>query len=299
MKRFFFIIAVIGLAIWSTKLIENFYPRTVFGTIANTDYEGEIKSFGDSVTIRTIPAVTTFSYAKGQKITYKAEESAKVELLINKGRGFAFPVNAVDKKQADINFVDAWSKDAGQRIKIAVDTEILAAVYADVATLNKGIVAGQTSGMYNIGTTAASIPITKANVIEYISYCEQVLTEQNCPDDGRWFCMPGWMKNCLDMSDLKDSSMTGRESTLPNGRIGSLLNFDILVSNCYTAVSDTYNCYHVIFGHKSALTFAAQMDFVETLKNPDDYGDLIRGLMIYGYEVVKPTAMGELYCRRG
>ena len=24
-------------AIWSTKLIENFYPRTVFGTVANTD----------------------------------------------------------------------------------------------------------------------------------------------------------------------------------------------------------------------------------------------------------------------
>jgi hypothetical protein len=39
--------------IWSGKLIENFYDATVLAAISNTDYEGEIKSMGDTVNIRT------------------------------------------------------------------------------------------------------------------------------------------------------------------------------------------------------------------------------------------------------
>jgi len=35
--------------IWSGKLIENFYDATVLAAISNTDYEGEIRSMGDTV----------------------------------------------------------------------------------------------------------------------------------------------------------------------------------------------------------------------------------------------------------
>ena len=41
--------------IWSGKLIENFYDATVLAAISNTDYEGEIRSMGDTVNIRTTP----------------------------------------------------------------------------------------------------------------------------------------------------------------------------------------------------------------------------------------------------
>ena len=39
-------------AIWSGKLIEKFYNATVLAAIANTDYEGEIKNYGDTINIR-------------------------------------------------------------------------------------------------------------------------------------------------------------------------------------------------------------------------------------------------------
>ena len=44
------------------KLIEKFYAATVLAAISNTDYEGEIKSYGDSVKIRTKPTLIINNY---------------------------------------------------------------------------------------------------------------------------------------------------------------------------------------------------------------------------------------------
>ena len=38
-------------ALWSAKLNVKFYKATVFGEIANTNWEGEIKGMGDKITM--------------------------------------------------------------------------------------------------------------------------------------------------------------------------------------------------------------------------------------------------------
>ena len=53
------------------------------------------------------------------------------------------------------------------------------------------------------------------------------------------------------------------------------------------------NC---LFGHKAGLSFASQMTKSESMVNPDGFGTLHRGLQVYGYKVVKPEAIGNLYC---
>ena len=45
--------------------------------------------------------------------------------------------------------------------------------------------------------------------------------------------------------------------------------------------------YKPIGGHSSGLTFAAQMTKMETLPNPDTFGQLVRGLNVYGYKVIE------------
>ena len=56
--------------IWSGKLVEKFYAATVFGEIANTDYEGEISAMGDQVNIRTVPNITITNYRNTQVLFY-------------------------------------------------------------------------------------------------------------------------------------------------------------------------------------------------------------------------------------
>jgi hypothetical protein len=57
--------------LWSGKILVKFYASTVFGEIANTDYEGEIKNYGDKVVIRTTPDITINDYVVGQNLNYQ------------------------------------------------------------------------------------------------------------------------------------------------------------------------------------------------------------------------------------
>ena len=285
--------------------MEKFYLTTIFAAIANTDYENEITAMGDKVIIRTVPDVTIRDYEVGINLNYERLRQANVELLIDKGKYYAFPVNDIEKKQSDINYVTKWAEDAAQQMKITIDTAILADIYDDVSSYNAGTTAGKISANVNLGTTGSSgesaVEITSATVIDKITACGQVLDEQNIPETGRWFVIPAWMGQRIKNSDLKDASLTGDgKSVLRNGRIGMIDRFEIFVSNSLTSVTETSTkCFYSLFGHKSALTFASQLVKNETLKNPSDFGDLVRGLQVYGYKVIQATAMGTMYAKAG
>lgn len=287
--------------IWSGKLVEKFYDATVFGEIANTDYEGEIANMGDKVIIRTTPSITIRDYQKGGKLLYEKPESPNVTLNIDKAKYFAFNIDNIDKFQSDIALMDDWAGDGGEQMKIAVDTGILADIYGDVPAVNKGLTAGRKSAGYNLGTVGTPFVLTAANIVDLITACGAVLDEQNVPETGRWFVIPVWMRYLLMNSDLKNASLAGDDtSILRNGRLGMIDRFMIYVSNNLAAVTDgAFVVYHALFGHKSALTFASQMTQMETLKAESTFGDLVRGLNVYGYETIKPESIGDAYVRKG
>lgn len=47
-----------------------------------------------------------------------------------------------------------------------------------------------------------------------------------------------------------------------------------------------------------ALTFASQMTEMESLRAESTFGNIIRGLQVYGYKVVKGEALTKLYVRQ-
>jgi hypothetical protein len=47
----------------------------------------------------------------------------------------------------------------------------------------------------------------------------------------------------------------------------------------------------LLAGHKSAVTFASQMTKMETVRNPNDFGDYVRGLNVFGYKTLLPQAL--------
>ncbi|WP_433925049.1 hypothetical protein ACN06F_09105 [Vreelandella sp. 21] len=288
--------------VWSGKMIEKLYTRTCFAEISNTDYEGEIKSQGDTVMIRTTPSITIRDYEVGGGLNYEKPTSDKVELHIDKAKYFAFEVNNVDEYQADIKLMDNWSDDAGQQMKIAIDKVILGDVFADAAAENAGAAAGLESSGYNMGEAGAPVDVSKTNILDVFVDCGSVLDEQNVPDEGRWIVIPAWMNGMLKKSDLRDASAMGdNTSVFRNGKVGMLDRFGVYVSNNMSKVTDattTKQATNCIFGHKKALTFASQMTKMEDLKNPNDFGQLVRGLNVFGYEVIDPNAMGHLYAQR-
>lgn len=287
--------------IYSGKLVEKFYKTTVFGEIASTDYEGDIVGMGANVIIRTVPDVTVSDYVIGQGLNNEYPARNSVTLSIDQGKAFAVAVNTVDARQSDLDMADIFANDGSIKLRIAADADMLETIPADVSADNSGSTAGADSGDINLGTAAAPRSVSTSNVIDFIVDCGQVLDEQNVSDEGRWMVLPPWMISRIKRSDLKIASLAGDGvSILRNGKVGEIDRFMIYQSrNLLTQNSPSTAATYAMFGHSAGLTFASQITELRMIDNPNDFGYLVQGLMVFGYEVIEPSYVGTAIISRG
>lgn len=283
--------------IWSGKLQVKFYKATVLSDITNNDWEGDIASQGDTVWIRSIPTITIRDYAKGQSLVHERPSSDPISLVIDKGKYFDFVVDDVDKVQSDIKLLNMFSDDASEQMKITIDSQVLGSIIADPDPANMGNAAGALSGNIALGVTGTPNAISKISILDQIVDCGQVLDEQNVPETGRWMVIPPWMSAQIKKSDLKDVSLSGDPTTIiRNGRLGMVDRFTLYVSNSLTSAPETQGkSWYMPFGTRDAVCFASQMTNVETLRAETTFGDIVRGLNVYGWKTTKAQALGVLY----
>lgn len=286
--------------IYSLKESEVFYANTVMTSIANTDYEGEIKNQGDKVTIRKVSGGSVQKYVAGQNLNYETILPESQQLLIDQALSTSFMVDDVMDKQFDIPWVTRYAEHYGQLKQIEIDKTVLQGIYASAATGNSGLTAGASSGKVSLGVTGTPIELTTGTVVTKMLECAQVLDEQNVPTEGRWIVVPPWVATRVFGSDLKGANLTGdTTSPLRNRMIGEVAGFKVYVSQNLKDVTDTVKCYYIPFGTKSAITFASQLTSSDKIKSPNTFGWLYRTLTVFGYKVVTPEALGILYAKPG
>ncbi len=304
--------------LWSAKLNEKFYTATVFAEIANTKWEGEIKNMGDKVIINQIPDLTIRAYAPGAGLQYEVPTPSTIELVIDQGRYFAFHVNDLLSLQSQPKLMDMFSNDASMQMKIQVDSNVLYRTFSGAATANKGATAGAKSGAYDLGTEGSpyQLAASTSSAVDLITRLSAVLDEQNVPETDRFLLISPKDRQALMNSNLQQAYLTGDDkSILRNGKIGMIDRFTVYVSNnlpwlaangttwqpgagtasefssLISASTNANKRRAIVAGHKSAITFASQMTKMETVRNPYDFGDYVRGMNVYGFKVVKPESL--------
>tara|TARA_R110002167_G_scaffold117114_7_gene292837 strand:+ start:6766 stop:7809 length:1044 start_codon:yes stop_codon:yes gene_type:complete len=315
-------------ALWSGKMTDKFYDATVLAAISNTDYEGEIKDFGDQVIIRTKPSIGIRDYHAGNdgdgttpaRLTYEKPTSPTTTLLINKGNYWGTELDDVMEVQSDIDQLSMWADDASEQMKISIDTNVLSWMHESGLIFNgavagtggnRGSAAGRISQDINLGKPGGvnSLVVTKNNITDLIVDAGTVLDEANVPESGRWLVIPAWMAGRIKKSELKDASLTGEgTSILRNGRLGTIDRFTIYMSNLLpsgTGILDNgvdgagvAGEAAVYFGHSIGMTFASQVTKTETLRVESTFGTIMRGLQVYGHQIVKGDALGEMIVRK-
>jgi hypothetical protein len=286
--------------VYSQRMVEKFYKATVFGDIASTDYEGDIAGFGAQVKIRTVPDVTVSDYVIGNGLTNQYPSSASVTLVIDQAKSFAVALNTVDAAQSDLDMADVFANDGSIQLRIAADAEVLETIPADVSADNRGTTAGADSDSINLGDSTSPVTITKSTVVDFIVDCGVVLDEQNVPDEGRWMVIPPWMSGLIKQSDLKIASLAGDDvSIVRNGKLGMIDRFMLYQSRNLLRQTSPGPATYIMFGHSAGLTFASQIIECRMIDNPSDFGYLIQGLMVFGFEVVEPKYLGTAVVRRG
>jgi hypothetical protein len=230
-------------------------------------------------------------------------------LSIDKGKYFSVVVDDVDEVQADVKLMDIFTNDASEQMKIAIDGDVLQNAYADAAAANKGITAGKESGNIDLGTANAARAVSKTSVLDLILDMGQCLDEQNVPEEGRWLVVPPWVAALIKNSDLKQAYLTGDSvSPLRNGKLGQIDRFTLYVSNNLKKVADNagtsgstaddFTGFYLMAGTRDAISFASQITNVETLRAQSTFGNIMRGLNVYGHKVVKPEALVTAYIKK-
>ncbi len=300
--------------LWSKKLNAKFYASTMLSEVSNTNWEGEIQNQGDTIRIRTAPSITIRDYAgPGSVLDSEVPTPIFTDMQIDQAKYFSVQVSDVLEYQADLELMSMFTEDAGKQLKIAIENDTFYNWFVTNGphASNEGATAGAISGGFNLGTDTA--PIDQAdpqNVLNAILEMAAVLDEQNVPEEGRWLMLSPKDRNLLMQSNIAQAYFTGdSSSTVRSGKIGMLDRFTVFVSNLLPrgaagtdwndgqgtltpgAVAGAKARRMMVAGTKHACSFASQITKTEPLRNQSDFGDIVRGLSVFGRKVTKPEAL--------
>lgn len=262
--------------VWSKKVLRNLDNSTGMIKCVNKDYEGDIKSAGDTVKIRSFGNVTTQTY--GGSISRESLTSPLSTLTIDQRSYFGFSIPTIDDKQSDINIAQGYLERAHISASIQQDTFLLGA-YADVAAGNIVNAVGSPYSMNKDTIYAKFVEIAKtlkkANAVERGGKRPYVMIN------------PDVEAVLLQAPEFIHATETG-DKTIREGSIGRIANLDVMVSTNLQAISSKIP---VLAGITDAITFANQVVELRRMDDQSSFSVLYDGLYVYGKKVTIPTGL--------
>ena len=291
-------------SIYSKKVLNFFRKSSVVEAITNTDYAGEISAYGDSVKIIKEPVISVYDYTRGQDTTQTKLTDQELTLVVDSAKAFKFIVDDIETKMSHVNFKEVASSSAAYALKDSFDAAVIANMFsglsssspdhtlgADSATaLGAGVYDG--AGSVDLGTSGETDPL------DLMARMARLLDEQNVPEEGRWFVAGPDFYEQLSQSGSKLLSVdyNAGQGSIRNGLVssGKLRGFSMYKSNNIAATSNaTGKC---LAGHISSTATAQTIISTEVLRDPSSFGDIVRGLHVYGSKVLRDEALvGAFY----
>lgn len=283
--------------IYSKKVQIALRKAAVAEAICNTDYMGEISSFGDTVNIIKEPQIAVADYTRGLPVTSTDLSDQELVLTIDQAKSFSFKIDDLEKRFSHVNFQAVAADNAAYALRDAMDSNILAAISAG-ATVTTGM--GTTSIPIDIGFNTGEV-----DPLNQMSLAAKELDEANAPEDGRWFvAAPEWYNQLANTSSkLLSVDFNAGQGSIRNGLVASglLRGFQMYKSNNLptndltgAVPAGTAAAPEALFGHISGTSAASSMNKVETVRDTGTFSDIVRGLMVWGRKVLRPEITGKI-----
>jgi hypothetical protein len=287
-------------AIYSKKVLNFFRKASVAEAITNTDYAGEIAAYGDSVRIIKEPEITVYQYERGQDTTQTKLTDQEVNLVVDTANAFKFIVDDIETNMSHVNFREVAASSAAYSLRDAFDQGVLVTMFAGVSASSPNHVLGSdnatdlASGTFD-GTGNLDIGFASGehDPIDVLSHMARLLDEQNVPEEGRWFLAnPEFYEQLVQTSSkLMSTDFNAGQGSIRNGLVssGKLRGFDMYKTNNIAATSNAAG--KCIAGHISSTCTAQTIVNTEVIRDPSSFGDIVRGLHVYGSKVLRGEAL--------
>jgi len=290
-------------SIYSKKVLNFFRKSSVVEAITNTDYTGEISAFGDSVKIIKEPVISVSDYTRGSDTTATKLTDQELTLVVDSAKAFKFIVDDIETNMSHVNFKEVATSSAAYALRDSYDAAVIAAMFSGVSTSSPDHVLGadasaatQTMGQHQGGSNSIDLlgsDGTGTDPLDVMSFMAKLLDEQSVPEEGRWFVAPPSFYNELAQSGSKLLSVdfNAGQGSIRNGLVssGKLRGFDMYKSNNVAAASTATG--KILAGHISSTATAQTIISTEVLRDPTSFGDIVRGLHVYGAKVLRPEAL--------
>jgi len=286
--------------IYSKKVLNFFRKASVVEAITNTDYSGEINAYGDSVKIIKEPVITVYQYERGADVTKTALTDQETSLVVDTANAFKFIVDDIETSMSHVNFKEVAASSAAYALRDAFDEGVIATMFAGVSASSPNHILGSDSatdlaaGTFDgTGNLDIGFGTDEHDPLDIMAYMARLLDEQDIPEEGRWFLAPPSFYEQLGQSSSKLMSVdfNAGQGSIRNGLVssGKLRGFDMYKSNNVATPSNAAG--KILGGHMSSTATAQTITSTEVLRDPDSFGDICRGLHVYGSKVLRPEAM--------
>ena len=254
-------------SVYSKQVLNFFRKSSVAEAITNTDYSGEITAYGDSVKIIKEPAITVYQYERGADVTQTKLTDAEITLIVDTANAFKFKVDDIESAMSHVNFREAATSSAAYALRDAFDEGVIATIFSGVASSSPNHVLGSDSATD--------------------------LAAGTFDGTGRWFLANPEFYEVLVQSSSKLLSVdyNAGQGSIRNGLVssGKLRGFNMYKTNNIASTSNAAG--KCVCGHISSTATAQTITSTEVLRDPDSFGDIVRGLHVYGAKVLRDGAL--------
>ena len=283
-----------------SKKIQNFFRKSsVIEAITNTDYAGEISAFGDTVNIIKEPVITVAAYTRAASTSKQFLTDQELTLVIDKANSFKFIVDDIEERLSHINFASVGASSAAYTLKDTMDSEVLSAMFSGVSTSSPDHQLGGDGTGSALANFTSGDPIDMGNgsselsPLKIMARMARLLDDSQVPEEGRWFvAKPEFYEELADTdSKLMSSDFNQGDGGVRNGLVasGQIRGFSMYKSSNVPATTNaTGQC---LGGHISSTATAQSILNIETLRDTDTFGDIVRGLHVYGRQVLRDDAI--------
>lgn len=259
--------------IWSANILDTLNNSLVFANLANHDYEGEIRAYGDTVHITGIGDIQIQDYAKYGELTIQPVTDIDAGVLkIDQSKAFAFEVDDLDTVQARADLRGKFQERAAYNLAAEVDKYVGGLMVASAA-----------------GKALKKTYTKPEDVYESIVSLGVRLSKQNIPTAGRFLVVDPDVYGMLLLDDRFVKNTAVESATLHNGFVGNVNGFTVYQTNLMPGNTDTKHT--MLAGSTIATTFAQQLSKIEPTRKEKGFSDIVKGLLVYGSKVIRPEAL--------
>ena len=287
-------------SVYSKKVLNFFRKASVVEAITNTDYAGELTAFGDSVKIVTEPSITVYQYERGADVTQTKLTDAETTLVVDTANAFKFKVDDIEANMSHVNWREVASSSAAYALRDAFDEGVIAVMFAGVSASSPNHILGSdnatdlAAGTFDgTGNLDIGFAASEHDPLDVLSRMARLLDEQSVPEEGRWFLAGPDFYEVLASTSSKLLSVdyNAGQGSIRNGLVssGKLRGFNMYKTNNIASTSNAAG--KCIAGHMSACATAQTITSTEVIRDPDSFGDIVRGLHVYGAKVLRDDAL--------